>query len=217
MPDQTPTMQQPPTDELELEHDDSLHEQGELPRRPRRRFLQPLPVALLAALTAALGVLGGVLIEKGQQGSSTTAGGAGSSAFAAAFARRAAGGGGTGGGAAAGGAAAGGATGGGGFPGGGVTAGEVTYVNGGTLYVTGREGNTVKVTTSASSRVTKTVTAQVKSIHPGDTVLVQGEAGKNGAVSASSVSVTASGGSSKTSTSQTGSGGGAQALFGSGG
>ncbi|MHB8532366.1 MAG: hypothetical protein ACYDC2_06570 [Solirubrobacteraceae bacterium] len=203
MTDPSLTLHEQPADEAAH---DPLYEQGELPRRPRRRFLQPLPVTLLAVLAGALGLLGGIQIEKGQ-GSSSGASAAGG------FAR----------GRFAGGVPAGGGLAGGGLVGGGpvganVTAGEVTYVKGGTLYVAGREGNTVKVTTSAGSRVTRTVAAQVKSIHPGDTVLVQGETGKNGAVSASSLSVTSNGGSAKaqTSTGQSGSGG-AQALFGPGG
>ena len=56
-------------------------------------------------------------------------------------------------------------------------AGQVAYIDGSTLYVTNAEGNTVKVTTSAASTVTKTVKADVKGIHPGETVIVTGAAG----------------------------------------
>jgi hypothetical protein len=72
--------------------------------------------------------------------------------------------------------------------------------------VTTAEGNTVKVTTSPASTVTKTVKAEVKGIHPGETVIVTGAAGANGAVNAESIRV---GGSSA--------GGGLGALFGGSG
>ena len=65
----------------------------------------------------------------------------------------------------------------GGFGGGaagGLTTGEVSYLSGNTLYVTTAEGNTVKVTAPAGTTVSKTVSTDVKSIHPGDTVLVRG-------------------------------------------
>ena len=53
----------------------------------------------------------------------------------------------------------------------GATTGQVAYLSGSTLYVTNAEGNTIKVTTSPASTVTKTVKADVKGIHPGETVL----------------------------------------------
>ena len=74
------------------------------------------------------------------------------------------------------------------------TAGTVAYLAGSTLYVTNAEGNTVKVTTSPATSVTKTVKASVKGIHPGETVTVTGASGANGAVSAESISVGSGGG-----------------------
>ena len=44
-----------------------LDEPEELPRRPRRRLLTPLPLALLGVLLIACGFIGGVLVEKGQK------------------------------------------------------------------------------------------------------------------------------------------------------
>ncbi|HEY5091051.1 MAG TPA: hypothetical protein VIK30_13825, partial [Polyangia bacterium] len=76
----------------------------------------------------------------------------------------------------------------------GMTTGQVAYVSGSTLYVTNAEGNTVKVTTSPASTVTKTVKADVKGIHPGETVLITGAAGANGAISAESIRVGSTGG-----------------------
>jgi hypothetical protein len=74
------------------------------------------------------------------------------------------------------------------------------------LYVTDPEGNTVKVKTSATSTISKTVKADVKGIHPGETVIVTGNAGANGAISAESIRIGEAGGS-----------GGLGALFGGGG
>jgi hypothetical protein len=198
---------QPPTaahegpveaDQEWLEEPDEL-----LPRRPRRRLIgaggNPLALALLAVLLAACGFIGGVLIEKGETSSSSSGGSTASSLISRFRALR-------GGTAAAGGSGASGAGGTAGASSGFTrpTAGTVAYLDGSALYVTNAEGNTIKVTTSAATSVTKTVKASVKGIHPGETVTVSGETGTNGAVNAESISV--------------GSGGGAlSALFGGGG
>jgi hypothetical protein len=71
--------------------------------------------------------------------------------------------------------------------------------------VTTSEGNTVKVTAAAGGSVTKTVKTSIEAIHPGETVVVAGSNGPNGAISASSIRVGSAGG---------GLGGGAAALFG---
>ncbi len=180
------------------EQEDWLEDSSELPPRPRRRILAPIPIALFLALAVACGFIGGVLVEKGQGGTSTPT--SGSSPFAA-LARRAAsasgGGSGPADGAAGSGAASargtggiGGAAGGAatdGASGSGATVGEVVYLSGSTLYVKTAEGNTVKVTPAPGAKVTKTVDAHVKGIHPGETVLIAGSATKNGSISASSI------------------------------
>jgi hypothetical protein len=145
----------------------------------------PIFLTLLGVLLIACGFIGGVLVEKGQSTSSSPAGAAGTG-LASRFAALRGGAGGSGGGA--------GVT--------GATAGQVAYVSGSTLYVSTAEGNTVKVTTSPASTVTKTVKANVKGIRPGETVVVTGAPGKNGAISAESIRA---GG---------GAGGGIGALFG---
>jgi hypothetical protein len=189
-----------------------------LPPRPRRRLLgkggNPVQVALLGVLLLACGFIGGVLVEKSQTSSSTSGtGGALAARFAALRGASATGSGsaasGSGGAAATGGAAGGAAR--GGFAGrfgaaGGATIGEVAYISGSTLYVTNTEGNTVKVTTSPASSITKTVKTDVHGIHPGETVVVRGSKGSSGAVSAESVSVNTSAGA----------GGALGALFGGG-
>jgi hypothetical protein len=156
----------------------------ELPPRPRRRLLAPLPVALLAVLMIACGFIAGVLVEK-DQGSSGGAGAASTAGLASRFAAlrgRAATG--------AGGSASATPT----TAGGAATVGQVAFVDGDTLYVTTAEGNTVKVTTSPGSTVTKTVKASVGGIHPGETVVVTGASGQNGTISASSIRIGAAGG-----------------------
>jgi hypothetical protein len=168
--------------------------ESELPPRPRRKLLTPIPLALLGVLLIACGFIGGVLIEKGENSSSVSSGGA--AGLASRFAALRGGAlGATGAGARSGSSStAGGGTAGasGGFtrP----TAGTVAYLDGSTLYVTNSEGNTVKVMTSAGTTVNKTVKSAVKSIHPGETVTITGETGSGGAISAESISVGSSGG-----------------------
>ncbi len=190
-----------------IEQEQWLADSQELPRRPRRRLLSPIPLALLGVLLIACGFIAGVLVEKGQTSSPSATGASGSLASRFAGLRSATSGAGGssssssthGAGTGAGGAFAGrfGA-------GGGATVGQVAYVHGSTLYVTNSEGNTVKVTTSEASTVSKTVKAGVKQIHPGETVTVTGEKGAGGAIAARSISVGST------------AGGGLAALFGSG-
>jgi hypothetical protein len=160
----------------------------ELPPRPRHRLLgadaNPLGIVLLCVLLCACGFIGGVLVEKGEGRSSASAGGTG--ALASRLAALRGGGSGASGAARAGGglAALAGAGGGGvGSP----TIGQVSYVSGHTLYVTDFEGNTVKVTASAGASVTRTVKSALKSIRPGETVIVTGSRHGDGAIRAQSI------------------------------
>jgi hypothetical protein len=155
-----------------------------LPPRSRGRLLRPLTVVLFAASLAGAGFLGGVLIEKHQLPSSSSAAGARSVASTSV---RSAG---------AGGAPSTGGSGGASSTGGsGAVAGQVSTVSGGTLYVTDSSGNTIKVTTSPASQITKTAAASVYSVHPGDTVVIQGVAGANGTIAATAVRDSGTGGS----------------------
>ncbi len=198
--DDRPDGYEPEVDEAWLEEID------ELPPRPRRKLLAPLPIALGVVLGLALAFFGGIEVEKSQSGSSTSNGlPAGLAALSS------------------GGRSSSGAPSGAGFPGagglgGGLTTGEVSYVDGTTLYVTTGEGGTVKVHSPSGTKVSKTVSTSVKSIHPGDTVVVRGSQAKSGSITASSISISSSGsGSSGTSGTSTGSGSGSsQQLFGSG-
>jgi hypothetical protein len=160
-------------------------EPEELPRRPRRHVLSPVPLALLGVLLIAAGFVGGVLVEKGQGSSSSSSGSAAGLASRLAALRGGSAGSGSG-------TTPGAPSSNPGFsrP----TAGTVAYLSGGTLYVTDSEGNTVKVNTSAGTSVTKTVKSTVSAIHPGETVTVTGASRAGGAVSAELISVGSSGG-----------------------
>jgi hypothetical protein len=194
------------------DRDEWFEEPETLPRRPRRRLLTPLPIALLCVLLTACGFIGGVLVEKGQ-GSSGGSGGAGGSALASRFAAlRSGAAGGSTGSAASTGAATGTGSGASGTPrtgsgsgaGAGATIGQVAFVQGSTLYVTNTSGNTVKVKTSPASTVTKTVSGTVHAIRPGEQVVISGASATNGTVTAESIRVG-------------GGGGGLGGLFGAGG
>jgi hypothetical protein len=186
----TPLQDEPQTAPYTSVQDDSEWiEDEELPRRPRRRLLTPLPLSLLGILLIACGFIGGVLVEKGESSSSTSPGT--SSALASRFAALRGGTAGSTGtragattGSSTGSSAAGGFT----RP----TAGTVAYLAGNTLYVTNSEGNTVKVTTGAGTSVTKTVKSTTKGIHPGEAVTIVGATASSGSITAESISVGAS-------------------------
>ncbi len=153
----------------------------ELPARPRSRLLAPLPIALIAVLIAALGFLGGVLVQKSSGGSSSAAlpGGGELPSFLS---------------------AAGGAEGeSGGLPtgvpggsGGNSITGTVTGVKSHTIYVKEAEGNTVAVKAEDGSTVTRDSKVSVKGVHPGDTVVIEGSK-KGSTVKASSIAATEAG------------------------
>jgi hypothetical protein len=231
-----PAVQEPQTpayEPIEDEEQDEWLEQPEdleLPARPRRRLLTPIPLALLGALLIAGGFIAGVQVQKGQTSSSSASGAPAGLASGFAGLRGGTSSTGTSSTKASTGSAA------GGFPGTGAggsrpTIGTVAYLAGNTLYVTNSEGNTIKVHTSPATSVTKTVKTKVKGVYPGETVTVTGATGSNGEVSAESISVGSSGsalaallgGSGTSSSSSTSknsgsksSGSGSAALFGSG-
>jgi hypothetical protein len=142
----------------------------ELPPRPRRKLVTPLTASLAAVLIAALGFIGGVKVQKSSADS-------GSGAAAGGFSRARAG--------------AGGFTPGGGGGQSDATVGSVANVDGKTLYVTDSSGNTIRVKTSSSSKVTRTAVSKATDVHPGDTVVVQGSRSSSGTVTATSVTATA--------------------------
>ena len=172
--------------------DDEPQPADTLPVRPRRTPLTPVSGGLLAIVLVAGGFIGGVQVQRHQGGTGSEARNGLPAGFAA---RLAAGGGaapgGTAGGRAAGGSGTGAARAGGGS--GGATAGTVANIKGSTLYVTSADGTTVKVKTSDNSKVTRNAAGSVGSIHPGDTVVIQGSTASSGTVTASSITATAKG------------------------
>jgi hypothetical protein len=173
-------------------------ELDELPPRPRTRLLTPATVGLMVVLFAAGGFIGGVLVEKGQNGSSTPSLASAAARFAGAGATGATGTGGSGASRFA------------GLFGGGAgsrgTIGTVANIDGNKLYVTTTAGNTVEVVTTHESKVTKSQSVGTAAIHPGDSVVVSGITGSNGTVTASSITDSGAGGAA----------GGVGALFGGG-
>ena len=77
-----------------------------------------------------------------------------------------------------------------GFPGGGGgnTIGTVKLVDGTTVYVEDTSGNITRITTDAKTDVTISADSSVDKLKPGTSVIVQGEAGADGEVAATSIS-----------------------------
>jgi hypothetical protein len=183
-----------------------------LPGRPRRNVLTWWSAGLFALILCAVGFYAGVRVEKGQLASSSS-----TSAFSAASAAA------RGGAAGRAGARAGlrGGLGGAGAVGG-ATFGTVSSISGNSLFVTDTSGDTVKVTLSSATKVTKAVGVGRKAVRPGDLVAVSGAKGTNGTVSATTVSDTggspaaASGGGSRSSGSGSSGSSAVNQLFGGG-
>jgi len=181
-----------PYDSHEQDWNRTEHE-GVTPRgRPRRHFFNRKSAALAAAITCAAGFYAGIKVEKGQLSSSapaatTAAAGAGATAQgtgAGGFAGRFGGG-----------------------AGGNASIGTISNVNGNMLYLTETTGNTVKVTLSPSTKLTKSLTVAESSLHPGDSIVVQGVKSSDGTVVATSISdsgtrTTGTGGGTSSTTSR---------------
>jgi len=69
--------------------------------------------------------------------------------------------------------------------------GTVSYVQGATLYVSTATGTVTKVVVPKGLSVTRTISSPPASIRPGEAVVVQGKAARDGAVRATGVTVTA--------------------------
>ena len=213
----------PEEDWVDYQDDDT----AQLPGRPRRRWWGRGTALLLALLLGAIGFYVGVRVEKGQLASSTSTGSSsGLAALASRFGRGTAASGASGAASAssAGGTSRFGAGGAaslfGGGSGGGASFGTVSSVNGNTIYVQTSTGNVIKVTLSSATKVTKSQGVSKKALRPGDTVVVAGVKGSNGAISATSVSDSGSRSTSTGSSSSSSSSSGSSAvssLFGSGG
>ena len=72
-------------------------------------------------------------------------------------------------------------------PGGGATIGTVKLVDGNNLYVTDQSGNVVKVTTQPGLAVQISKPGTLADLSVGETVIVQGTAGSDGTIAATSI------------------------------
>jgi hypothetical protein len=68
------------------------------------------------------------------------------------------------------------------------TTGTVKSTRDGVIYLETSDGTTIKVKTTATSRVTRNARTTAGQVHPGDSVVVQGTTGANGTVTATQVS-----------------------------
>jgi hypothetical protein len=175
-----------------------------LNRRPRAK-LPSLTVVLVVVVVASVGFIGGIMVGKhyGSSGGPASrfgafaAAGASPSAGTGSGPRTGFGGAGGGAGAPGGGFGAAGAGAGfggaGGGAGGNATVGTIKLVDGSTVYVQTSAGDIVQVSTSSGTKVTASSTVPVKSLQPGETVIVEGSKNSKGGVSATSISQTSAG------------------------
>jgi hypothetical protein len=156
-----------------------------LPPPTPRRKLPVLTAILVLAVVATAGFYAGVRVQKSHNttvAAGPTAARTGAAATGTATTAR------TGTGAAASGGAAGGAAG-GGAAGRGRTVGLVTAVEGTSLLITDSTGNTVKVSTTPASQISKTSAGTLADIHPGDVVVIAGTKAADGSTAATSISL----------------------------
>jgi hypothetical protein len=215
--------------ELEMNAMTYEEEPLELPQRRRRRLLTGRSAVLFAVIIGGVCFYAGVRVEKGQLSSSSGATSGLGAGSGSGFAARLAGAGGAsrpGAGAGAGAAAGRGAASGTGGASGGAgngAFGTVSSVSHGALYVTDVSGNTVKVTLSSVTKVSKSLSVSRHAIRPGDGVVVLGARNAKGNLVATSVNdsgatgASSSGSTGSRSSSTSGGNAAVNSLFGSGG
>jgi hypothetical protein len=173
------------------EDSDALDDGGFVPGRARRRWLTPRSALLLAVIVGFVGFYAGVREEKSHASGSTSAGAVSAASTARGSSSR------TGRfpsfGAGAPGAAA----------GGGATTGTVSSIKGDTVYVKESSGNTVAVKLLDTTKVTKSESVSGNSVHPGDSVVIEGSSGSSGTVTATAVTDEGDDSTSTASTSST--------------
>lgn len=172
-----------PLDAVEPVHDQTADDLATLLARREQARPNRMTWALVALLLVAVGFGAGALAFRTWGTSSTT------SPFAALAEGGGFPGGGTFPGAGDGTDATGTATGAGGTGGfgGQATTGTVTLVDGTTLYVTTSDGSIVKVTVPDDATITSSQAVSLSDLAAGDTVIVRGETGDDGTVTATTV------------------------------
>lgn len=183
-----------PYDSHEQDWGPSEQEPVATPGRPRRRLFNRRIAALIAVITCAAGFYAGVRVEKTQLASTASA--ATTGAAAPASGARAGAGAAPGSGAGAQTSSTTGASSQTGFPGAGrfgggggnASLGTISSVSGNTIYLTDTTGNTVKVTLSSATKLSKSLAVSKGSLHPGDSVVIQGVKNSSGTLVATSVS-----------------------------
>jgi hypothetical protein len=182
-------------------------------RRPGRKLFGRGSAVLIALVLGVAGFYVGVHVEKGQVSSSTSSSVSLPSLATSATARSGASS--TGAGARSGFPAS------AGLGAGNASIGTVSNVKGKTLYMSDTSGNTIKVKLSSATKITKSLAVGRQSVHPGDSVVIQGAKAANGTVHATSVSdsgTSTTSSTSGTSASSSGtSGSGVSSLFSTGG
>ena len=178
-------------DETDVLFRDDVDEPDEMPTRASRRVVTAWTMVFAALVLAGVGFVAGIQMEKHNE-PPTTGLPAGLAAFAnarngafpgaGAFANRGAN--------AATNTGAAGANGATQAPASSGTTGQIKLVDGSNIYITTSDGSTVEVTTTPTSKVTKSVAGAVGDLKAGDTVTVQGAAGSDGTIAATSISQT---------------------------
>ena len=165
-----PAVTDPAFSDTDVLFRDDVDDMAEMPTRASRRIVTAWTVVFAALVIAGAGFVAGIQMEKHNEPAAATGLPAGFRGF------------GNGG--------AGLRT--GQFPGttGTDTTGTVKLVDGANVYITTSDGSTVKVATSSTSKVTKSVDVALSDLKAGDTVVVQGTTGADGSIAASSISQT---------------------------
>jgi hypothetical protein len=176
-----PTLEPVPNDEL-VAVEDIVPDRTLVTELRRKRAITPITRALLAVIIAGGAFLGGVLVEK-SQAKSTSASALPSGVpanIAALFGGRtsttvAGSGSGT-------------------TTGPTQTFGMIKLVDGKNVYVSDAQGNVVRITTNAATKITVSQPADVSKLKPSTSVIVAGTTGTDGTITATSISQTAAAG-----------------------
>ncbi|GAA3211617.1 hypothetical protein [Actinocorallia longicatena] len=161
----------------------------ELAPKPQRFKLPGATLILTAAVVAVAGFVGGIQADKawGKDDGQSSAFPGGQNANRPGGFNRQNGGFGGGQGGQNGQNGGGGGFGGGGGQGGGFTTGTVTKVEGDTIYLQTRDGQTIKVKSTGTTKITVSKEGKASDLKNGATIVVVGQAGSDGTIEATTV------------------------------